>query len=92
MDFHWYDAVNGAFELTGGWFTWGSALALYRAKELKGVYWPTFWFFGIWGIWNLFFYPMVDAPLSFWGGVILVGGNLWWMALFAKYHWIDKRW
>lgn len=92
MEIQTHDLINALFELGGGWFTWNSALALYKAKKLEGVYWPSFWFFGFWGLWNLYFYPMVDAPLSFWGGVILVGGNLWWMALYAKYAWIDKRW
>lgn len=91
-DFQWFDIINGIFELGGGWFTWNSARALYRDKELKGVYWPAFWFFGFWGLWNLVFYAQVDAPLSWWGGLFLVTGNLWWMALYAKYAWVDKRW
>lgn len=90
-EFQWFDAVNGAFELVGGWFTWNSAWALYKSKALVGVYPWAFWFFGFWGLWNLIFYPMVGAPLSFAGGVILVAGNIWWMMLFTKYRWIDKR-
>lgn len=88
----WYDTINGAFELVGGWFTWNSALRLYRDKEVKGVYWPMFIFFASWGVWNLVFYWQVTAPLSWLGGIVLVAGNLWWTSLYAKYRWIDGRW
>ena len=86
MGFQWFDVVNGAFETLGGWFTWSNAWRLYKDKEIKGFYWPSIYFFGTWGLWNLVFYWQVDAPLSWWGGVILVAGNLWWMWLYVYYR------
>lgn len=75
------DAVNGAFELGGALFTWRNALQLWRDRVVKGVYWPMFAFFAAFGIWNLAFYPYLGQWFSFAGGVLLVAGNLCWVAL-----------
>lgn len=82
----WQDAVNGLLEFGGAWFTWGHAVALFRDKEVRGVYWPAFFFFALWGVWNLYYYRHLDQPLSWLGGAVLVAGNFAWIALFLVYR------
>lgn len=75
------DIVNGAFEGLGAVFTWRNAAALYRDREIRGVYWPATFFFTAWGLWNLFYYPALGQWVSFAGGVALVLGNVAWCVL-----------
>lgn len=75
------DHINAAFELLGALFTWRNALALYRDREIKGVYWPAWLFFALWGLWNLWFYPAIGQWWSMAAGALLVGGNLAWVGL-----------
>jgi hypothetical protein len=75
------DHINAAFELLGALFTWRNALQLYRDREVKGVYWPITAFFAAWGVWNLFYYPAIGQWLSFYAGIVLVLGNIVWVAL-----------
>lgn len=86
-----FDIVNGSFELFGAYFTWMNFLSLKRDKQIKGIYWPTTMFFAVWGMWNLIYYPALDQWFSFWGGAVLVGGNLAWVALAVKYLYFTKE-
>jgi len=80
------DIINASFELVGSYFTWRNAQQLYKEKETKGVYWPTWLFFSVWGIWNLIYYPSLNQPLSFYAGIVLVSGNIAWVVLAVKYN------
>ncbi len=84
------DIVNGVFETAGAWFTWSSARRLWIDKQVQGVYWPAFAFFGAWGTWNLAYYPTLDQWYSFAGGVLLVGGNIAWVALYLYWRFTGK--
>lgn len=79
------DHINASFELVGSYFTWMSAWVLYQHKETKGVYWPTWLFFSVWGGWNLFYYPSLGQWFSFYAGIVLVSGNIAWVLLAVKY-------
>ncbi len=79
------DYINALFQLIGSYFTWMNALILYQEKQLKGVYWPTWLFFSVWGGWNLFYYPSLDQMASFYAGILLVSGNIAWVVLAIKY-------
>jgi hypothetical protein len=81
------DIINGIFETFGAWFTWGSAWKLWKDRDVKGVYWPAFAFFGSWGLWNLLYYPTLDQWLSFAGGILLVSGNIAWVLLYLYWRW-----
>lgn len=79
------DAINGLFEFIGGFLNWLNVRALYHDKEVRGVrIFPSFFFF-LWGIWNLYYYPHLDQWLSFTGGLVIVGGNAAWVALAVYY-------
>lgn len=75
------DLINGLFEALGAIFTWRNAWALYREREIRGVYWPATFFFTAWGFWNLAYYPSLGQWASFAGGVALVAGNIVWCVL-----------
>ena len=79
------DHVNGIFELGGGLLTWLSVRRLVIDKEVKGVSWWPIWFFTVWGIWNLYYYPHLDQWWSFVGGIFIVVANTVWLVLLVYY-------
>ena len=83
------DLVNGLFELVGSVLVWINVYKLYQDKEVKGVYWPITFFWGAWGLWNLYYYPFLDQWLSFVGGLIMAVGNTAWVVL-AYYYALKK--
>lgn len=80
------DIINGLFELFGSYFTWMSAIQLYRDKRISGMYWPSGIFFATWGLWNLYFYPALGQWFSFSAGLILVLGQVVWVFLLFRYR------
>lgn len=80
------DFVNGVFELGGAAAAWKNALQLNRDKQIKGVYWPVYLFYSLWGLWNLVYYPALDQWFSFGAGTALVAGNVAWVALALRYR------
>lgn len=82
----WYDIVNGSFEVVGAIATWANVRRLIVDKRLQGVNWYSMAFFAAWGLWNLVYYPHLNQWASFVGGVLLVSGNLVWVALALKYR------
>lgn len=82
------DAVNGIFESFGGILCWFNVFKLFKDKEIKGIsIWVSI-FFCIWGFWNLYYYPSLQQWWSFWGGILLVSGNSFWviLAIFFTYR------
>lgn len=79
------DLINGAFELAGGALCWLNVQKILKDKCVIGVYWPIQAFFTAWGVWNLFYYPLLGQWASFVGGVFLVIGNTVWVVLAAYY-------
>ena len=80
------DILNAIFELIGAVFTIVSIKKLLIDKQVRGVYWPVWIFYTAWGIWNLYYYPSVDCPYSFWSGVFMVITNIIWVSLAFKYR------
>ena len=79
------DAINGTYELLGGYFIFLHIRALCRDKDVKGVSWSAVCFFTTWGYWNLFYYPYLNQYLSFVGGVAIAITNTTWLALIIYY-------
>lgn len=80
------DVGNACFEAVGALFTWRNALQLHRDKQVRGVYWPITAFFALWGLWNLYYYPAIGQRWSFYAGVVLVAGNVIWVAQAIRYR------
>jgi len=77
------DAVNGGFELFGTFLILLNIRQVIKDKSVAGVNpWAVFGF-GLWGLWNLFYYPHLGQWWSFGCGVSLTLTNLfWWLLLY----------
>ena len=69
------DLINALFELGGAFAIAISVRKLYNDKLVRGISWLHVGFFMLWGAWNLYFYPSVNAPLSFYAGAVLCAVN-----------------
>lgn len=74
----WPDIGNGLFEAVGAVMAWRNFLQLRRDREVRGVYWPIYWFYTGWGLWNCWFYPAIGQWASALAGLVLAAGNLAW--------------
>lgn len=81
----WADIGNGLFETGGAIVNWLNVKAIYRDKEVKGVYWPVWIFFSLWGYWNIWYYTALDQSFSWWAGLALVSANTAWVGLAVYY-------
>lgn len=80
------DTVNGIFEAGGTVTGLINLLALRRDKKVQGVHWSPYLWYTSWGLWNLLFYPIYGAWLSFIGGIGVVTMNSLWLA-HVYYYW-----
>lgn len=80
-----YDAINGAFETLGAVAVWANVYRITRDRVVRGVNVGSMAFFAGWGVWNLVYYPHLAQWFSFGGGILLVAGNLIWLALVGRY-------
>lgn len=80
------DLLNASFEAIGALFLAADCRALYRDKQLRGVYWPGRVFWASWGLWNVFYYPAIGQTLSFAAGLAVLVVNTVWCALAWKYR------
>lgn len=80
------DLVNGLLEIGGALITLLSVRQVLRDRMVRGVHWgPTIFFTG-WGIWNLFYYPALDQPISTVGAAALVLVNAIYLALLLRFR------
>ncbi len=84
------DAINGTYELLGGFFLLANCVRLIKDKEVRGVSIFAAAFFTSWGGWNLYYYPSLNQWCSFYGGLLIVTANTWWVSL-AIYYSRKKR-
>ena len=79
------DTINALFEGIGALLVWYNVRVLLRDKIIKGVSWSVQAFFASWGLWNLYYYPSLGQWHSFYAGIVLVSGNLIWVAMAIYY-------
>lgn len=75
------DTINAALELGGALFSALNVVRLWRDRTIAGVDWRAFAFFTGWGVWNLYYYPHLDQPLSALAALALVLVNTAWLLL-----------
>lgn len=80
------DLLNASFEAIGALFLLADCRALYRDKQLRGVYWPGRVFWASWGVWNVVYYPAIGQTLSFAAGLLVLAANTVWCALAWRYR------
>lgn len=78
------DIINGVFELIGGCLLILNLRRLWIDRKVDGVSVAPIIFFTLWGYWNLYFYPSVKAPWSFYGALVMVFANTAWIGLYLQ--------
>ncbi|KKM91652.1 hypothetical protein LCGC14_1226410 [marine sediment metagenome] len=79
------DQINSGFELAAGLLLMLNIRRLYHDKTLRGVCIAPTAFMATWGLWNLYFYPHVNAWWSFWAGILIVVVNTVWVGQMVYY-------
>jgi hypothetical protein len=80
------DFVNGSFELLAGFFVLNHCRVLRLHKQARGVSLVSVCFFTMWGLWNLYYYPALNQPLSFYGGLFVVAANALYVGMMVSYR------
>ena len=80
------DVINGLFEMLGAWAGWMNVYKLSVDKAVRGLYWPLSLFYTGWGLWNLYYYPSLGQPWSFFGALCMVSANIAWVCMAYKYR------
>ena len=79
------DSINGLLELSGSLFILMSILRLHKDKVVRGIHWIHPTFFTVWGLWNLYYYPLLGQTWSFIGGIGVTVANLVWVGQIVYY-------
>jgi len=80
------DLINGGFEALAGFFVLNHCRVLYAQKAVRGVSAISTSYFTLWGIWNLYYYPALNQPISFFGGLFVVTANILHVAMMLYYR------
>lgn len=85
------DGINGLFELAAGFFVLNHCRVLSIHKQVRGVSLTSVAFFLLWGVWNMYYYPALNQPISFYGGVFVVAANAYYLGMMYRYHRRERR-
>ena len=58
--------------------------------DIKGMHWFSTAFFGIWGVYQIYFYYTLGYIFSMIGGSLIVIIDAYWLYLFWKYNRSDR--
>lgn len=81
----WPDIINGSFEALAGLMVLNHCRVLRADRRVAGVSIASVFFFTLWGVWNLFYYPALGQLWSFAGGVVVMAANALYVALLLHY-------
>ena len=84
------DFINGSFELMAGTLLLVNCWKLHKDKRVRGVSIFVTAFFGLWGFWNLYYYPSLNQTASFIGGIMVVFANTLWVGMAVYYERIAR--
>lgn len=80
--------INGSFELVGALLTFYNCSVLLKDRKVAGINpWVTVYFAG-WALWNCFWYPSLNQPYSFYGGIAITVANMTWILILV---WINFK-
>jgi ABC-type transport system involved in cytochrome c biogenesis permease subunit len=91
MEFNHSDLINGIIELTSAAFSAINIYRLHKDKQVKGFSVVPVIYFTIWGLWNLYFYPVNNLIWSFVGGIFIVVVNAIWIGQIFYYERKNKQ-
>lgn len=83
---HVPDLINGLFEGLAGLMVLNHCRVLYADKSTRGVSIVSSIFFTMWGFWNLYYYPTLNQPISFYGGMFVVAANIVYVGMMVFYR------
>lgn len=83
------DHINGAIEAVAGFFVLNHCRVLHAHKETRGVSIISAVFFLCWGFWNLYYYPHLNQPISFYGGLFVVAANVLYIGMMVRYRFVQ---
>lgn len=70
------DEINAVFECFALFVLIGNTRQLYKDKQVRGISWPPFALYAVWGFWNMFFYPFVGQWISMYVGLLVLIANM----------------
>lgn len=73
------DIINASFEGLASLFILNHARVLWQTRQADGVSLLSTAFFGVWGFWNVYYYPHLEQMFSFYAGLAIMAANLFWM-------------
>jgi hypothetical protein len=88
------DVTQACWELGSAVFGTLNIRAIRKSKRLEGVHWVPTAFFFAWGIYNLWFYAVLQLPVAWWGGMVITIVNMVWLGHVAFYTlpgWLKAR-
>lgn len=89
------DEINGFFEAGLAVMLLLNLRRLMKDKKVEGFDYRVVVFTTAWGVWNLYYYPMLNQMFSFYAGIAVVTMNASWLWLvwYYKRPWsgIDKK-
>lgn len=85
------DLINACFEAAGAVMVLNNCRVLYKDKIVRGVSLFTTVFFTAWGLWNVYFYPVLGQMFSFYAGMCICAANILWIGLMMHYIQLEKR-
>lgn len=76
------DYVAAFFELGGALVTWASVYSIWIDKSVKGTYWPSYFFYIAWSIWDLaYIYTTLNLPIGMACVYVRLSGQLAWVLM-----------
>jgi hypothetical protein len=80
------DLINGGFEFAAGIAILGHCFRLLEDRRVAGVSTGSVAFFSLWGVWNIYYYPLLDQFWSFAGGIFVTLANTAYVALLIRFR------
>lgn len=80
------DMINGGFEVLGFFLILNHCRVAMNDQEVKGVSIFSTLVFIVWGVWNIYWYSYLTAWYSFFGGIVLMLANMWWVGLMIYFR------
>lgn len=87
----WPDIINGTFEALAGLMVLNHCRVLLQDRAVAGVSIASTFFFTLWGVWNLCYYPQLGQFWSTVGGVFVVLANSFYVALLLRFSGAGRR-
>jgi hypothetical protein len=73
------DIINGLFEAFAALFILNHCRVLWQTKQPHGVSLLSTFFFTVWGVYNVWYFPHLGQMFSFYCGISVVIANLCWV-------------